>query len=185
MLQIEPIPAFSDNYIWLLYDDTGNGAWVVDPGDAQPVIDTLARKGLTLLGVIITHHHFDHVGGLETLCERYDCRVYGPQNPEIGAITDRLSAGDSAEVLGLRFDVIEVPGHTLDHIAYFHDGENPILLCGGHPVCRRLRACFRGHSTNDAQLLASAGGAALVNASVLRPRIHTRQSRLCQRCRTR
>lgn len=130
MLQIEPIPAFSDNYIWLLYDDTGDGAWVVDPGDAQPVIDTLTRKGLTLLGVIITHHHFDHVGGLEILCERYDCKVYGPQNPEIGAITDRLSAGDSAGVLGLSFDVIEVPGHTLDHIAYFHDGKNPILLCG-------------------------------------------------------
>ena len=130
MLQIEPIPAFSDNYIWLLYDDTRDGAWVVDPGDAQPVIDALVRKGLTLVGVIITHHHFDHVGGLEILCERYDCRVYGPQNPEISAITDRLSAGDSAEVLGLSFDIIEVPGHTLDHIAYFHGGENPILLCG-------------------------------------------------------
>jgi len=130
MLQIEPIQAFSDNYIWLLYDESQDGAWVVDPGDAQPVIDTLVRKGLTLTGVIITHHHFDHVGGLEILCERFDCQVYGPKNPNIGAITHRLSAGDKAEVLGRSFEVIEVPGHTLDHIAYFHGGDKPVLLAG-------------------------------------------------------
>ena len=130
MLQIEPIPAFSDNYIWLLRDDAGEEAWVVDPGDAQPVIDRLDGLNLNLTGVIITHHHFDHVGGLDILCAKYQCRVYGPHNPAITQVTDRLADGDVATVLGREFRVLEVPGHTLDHIAYFHYSDQPVLLCG-------------------------------------------------------
>ncbi len=130
MLRIEHIAAFSDNYIWLLYDDTTQLAWVVDPGDASPVLERLAEKSLSLEGVLITHHHFDHVGGLETLCNQFECLVYGPQNPQIADITRRLSAGDTVTVLDTEFTVMEVPGHTLDHIAYFHSGEQPLLFCG-------------------------------------------------------
>lgn len=130
MLTIEPIEAFSDNYIWLLYDEASRDAFVVDPGDADPVEKRLAERQLTLQGVLITHHHFDHVGGLAALSANRQLTIYGPQNKGIEAITDRLSDGDSIEVLGHAFQVIEVPGHTLDHIAFFHSGDKPILFCG-------------------------------------------------------
>lgn len=125
-LSIEPIPAFSDNYIWLIHDQAGR-AFVVDPGDAQPVLDTLAQRHLTLVGILITHHHPDHVGGVAALKAATHCRVYGPQNPHITSIDQRLSDGDRVDVLGQTLEVIEVPGHTLDHIAYHGD---ELLFCG-------------------------------------------------------
>ena len=76
MLTIEPIPAFSDNYIWLLHDDTN--AVVVDPGDAAPVLEALSERSLTLKGVLITHHHFDHVGGIAELVDATKCEVWAP-----------------------------------------------------------------------------------------------------------
>lgn len=130
MPSIRPIPAFSDNYIWLLYDESSRLAWVVDPGDADPVLATLDELGLRLEGVLITHHHFDHTGGLPRLCETCSPVVYGPVNPATAQVTRRLSAGDRADVLGLTFEVLEVPGHTLDHIAYFAAGDTPLLFCG-------------------------------------------------------
>ena len=130
MLTIQPIPAFNDNYIWLLYDPQSRQAFVVDPGDAAPVTETLAQLQLNLAGILITHHHFDHVGGLAALAEEFSPVVYGPHNPGIAGITQRLGAGDRIEVLGQHFEVMEVPGHTLDHIAYFHGGEVPLLFCG-------------------------------------------------------
>ena len=130
MLSIEPIAAFNDNYIWLLYDEESRQAFVVDPGDAAPVLATLRERQLELAGILITHHHLDHVGGLEILRKEYQPVVYGPQNPAISGIDHRLSAGDSADVLGRQFEVLEVPGHTLDHIAYFSAGEQPLLVCG-------------------------------------------------------
>jgi hydroxyacylglutathione hydrolase len=130
MLTIQPIPAFNDNYIWLLYDQQSRQALVVDPGDATPVAETLAELQLDLVGILITHHHFDHVGGLAALAEQYSPVVCGPHNPAIEGITRRLGSGDHIEALGLGFDVMEVPGHTLDHIAYFHAGETPLLFCG-------------------------------------------------------
>lgn len=130
MLTIQPITAFSDNYIWLLFDQQSRQAFVVDPGDAAPVSATLQELGLDLTGILITHHHFDHVGGLQDLCAQYSPVVCGPHNPAIEGITTRLGAADSIEVLGQTFKVLEVPGHTLDHIAYFHPGEAPLLFCG-------------------------------------------------------
>jgi hydroxyacylglutathione hydrolase len=129
MLIIEPIPAFSDNYIWLLHNEESTEAAVVDPGDAAPVIAALKARGLTLSHILITHHHFDHVGGLEDLCNAYSPEVYGPHNPGISGITQRLSAGDCVEVLGEKFSILEVPGHTLDHIAYYA-GKDPVVFCG-------------------------------------------------------
>lgn len=132
MLSIRPIPAFDDNYIWLLIDEARQEGFLVDPGDAEPVLAVLEAENIALKGILITHHHFDHVGGLARLCEVHQPVVYGPHNPVIEGIDHRVSAGDSVDVLGLSFSVIEVPGHTLDHIAYYHEGAQaqPLLFCG-------------------------------------------------------
>lgn len=129
--QIHPIPAFADNYIWTVLDADSDLAWVVDPGDAAPVIDYLESGGLRLAGILITHHHADHTGGLEPLIERYGPVVYGPAGGSIPGISDPLREGDRIDVCGHAFEVLEVPGHTLDHIAY-HCGRRrpPLLFCG-------------------------------------------------------
>ncbi len=130
MIEIEPIPAFTDNYIWCLHN--GSEAWVVDPGDANPVIDFINARHLSLRGILVTHHHPDHTGGIPTLREHFAlATIYGPDNPAIADITDALREGDSIEVLGEKFAVIEVPGHTLDHIAYITAHlQPPALFCG-------------------------------------------------------
>lgn len=130
MLSVTPIPAFNDNYIWLLRQDTSDKVAVVDPGDAAPVIETLEREGLTLATILSTHHHPDHVGGLPELIERYHPRVIGPDNPRIDGIDERLGDGDECLVMGRRFTVMAVPGHTLDHLAFFAAGVPPLLFCG-------------------------------------------------------
>ena len=129
-LIVQPIAAYSDNYIWLLYDPQSRQACVVDPGDAQPVMATLNELELNLAAILLTHHHFDHVGGLETLQQAYSPQVFGPKNPAISGISDTVGAGDTVNVLDTEFQVLEVPGHTLDHIAYFHPAAAPLLFCG-------------------------------------------------------
>lgn len=114
-----PLPAFTDNYIWMLHD--GSQAVVVDPGDAQPVLDALRTHNLRLSAILVTHHHPDHVGGVDTLRDATGAVVYGPARERIPEPLTRLNGGDACTVLGLRFDVIDVPGHTAGHIAYFHD----------------------------------------------------------------
>ena len=122
---IEPIEAFSDNYIWLL--SRGCQAFVVDPGDADPVLARLKKDSLELLGILITHHHFDHVGGVEQLVEKTGCQVWGPNNSNMPFITRVVAEGDSVTVLERQFSVMEIPGHTLDHIAYVGEGA---VFCG-------------------------------------------------------
>ena len=132
MIHIEPIPAFQDNYIWCLYDDQSQLAYIVDPGDAAPVIDTLRAKNLQLAGLLITHHHYDHTGGIGALLSIEQVPVYGPNNPDIPQINTPLAAGDRCTVLGWHFTVLTIPGHTLDHIAFYSaDPPNaPLLFCG-------------------------------------------------------
>lgn len=129
-MHIEPIAAFTDNYIWCLHD--GASAWVVDPGQAEPVHAFLAARDLQLQGILVTHHHGDHVGGLGELRSAWPLlTVYGPANPAIDGIDHILREGDAVEVFGHHFEVIEVPGHTLDHIAYYSaDTTPPTLFCG-------------------------------------------------------
>ena len=129
MIQIEPIKAFTDNYIWLAR--TNEGVLVVDPGDSKPVIDFLTKNNLHLDGILITHHHFDHTGGIEELLKKYlISEVIGPPNCHKD-INVEVTEGDSVNIIGLNFKVIEVPGHTLDHIAFYSFNENmPILFCG-------------------------------------------------------
>lgn len=124
-LVIQPIEAFSDNYIWLLI--RGDQAFVVDPGDADPVLQRLETDNLKLRGILITHHHFDHIGGVETLVSKTGCQVWGPKNSTMPFINTVLGEGDAVNVLGTQFNVMEIPGHTLDHIAYVGDGA---VFCG-------------------------------------------------------
>ena len=124
-LVIQPIEAFSDNYIWLLTQE--DLAFVVDPGDAQPVMERLETDSLKLQGILITHHHFDHMGGVEMLVSKTGCQVWGPKNTKMPFINTVLGEGDAVNVLGTQFDVIEIPGHTLDHIAYVGGGA---VFCG-------------------------------------------------------
>jgi len=128
---IHPIPAFDDNYIWIFANEADKTACVVDPGDAGPVLTYLTGHGLTLTEILITHHHADHVGGLGALIERYAPRVSGPKSSGIKGITNHVFENDTVTVFDTEFLVIEVPGHTLDHIAYFSENQQrPILFCG-------------------------------------------------------
>ncbi|KPG85253.1 MULTISPECIES: hydroxyacylglutathione hydrolase [Pseudomonas] len=128
MIQISALPAFTDNYIWLLQDHQTQRCAVVDPGDAAPVQAWLdAHPGWVLSDILITHHHHDHVGGVERLKAATGAKVYGPASERIPARDVALKDNDSVSVLGWDFDVYAVPGHTLGHIAYYHHG---LLFCG-------------------------------------------------------
>ena len=130
MIQIDALPAFNDNYIWLLQEARSKRCAVVDPGDAAPVMAWLeARPDWTLSDILITHHHFDHVGGVEQLKTATGARVAGPAAEKIPARDVDLKDNDAIELLGLRFEVMAVPGHTLGHIAYYHAEQN-LLFCG-------------------------------------------------------
>lgn len=127
MLDVHAIPAFTDNYLWLL--SRGRDAVIVDPGDAAPVLKTLEERGLNLSAILVTHWHPDHIGGINKLRESHPVPVYGPRAElaRIPQLTHALDDGDQVTVLGTTFDVLAVPGHTLGHIAYF---ANLQLFCG-------------------------------------------------------
>ena len=128
MINIEPIEAFSDNYIWLV--TTNEGSIVIDPGESNNLLKILNQRNLDLRAILITHHHFDHTGGIDEIVSQKSIDVYGPKN-NIDTINIRVKHGTIIELLGIQFEVIEIPGHTLDHIAYFSENQgNPVLFCG-------------------------------------------------------
>lgn len=128
MLKISPINAFSDNYIWLIQTNEGNT--LVDPGDSKPIISTIDKLGITIDDILITHHHFDHIGGLELLKPLINGSVIGPKNNAIDLLDKHVGEGDIIKSIGLQFSVFEVPGHTLDHIAFYSETEKEVLFCG-------------------------------------------------------
>jgi len=129
-MHLHPLPAFSDNYIWILHD--GVRALVVDPGEASGVQAFLTQHRLVLDTILITHHHGDHTGGVAALREATDAQVIGPATEPMPEPLQRVAGGETITALGLRFQVLAVPGHTAGHIAFYADEVDgaPLLFCG-------------------------------------------------------
>ena len=138
MININYIKAFQDNYFWIITNN--NNACVVDPGDATAVNNYLNKHNLKLSHILITHHHFDHTGGVSELKKTHNAFVYGPNNPNIKDIDQSLTDNKIISIpyiinkninKNINIKILEIPGHTLDHIAYYlDDSENPTLFCG-------------------------------------------------------
>ncbi len=128
-LQVTAVPAFADNYLWLIHDH--QHAAVVDPGDATPIEAALAARHLKLVAILLTHHHGDHAGGVPELLSRWQVPVFGPAREKIAGITHPLTEGDMVTLpeLSLSLSVLDVPGHTAGHIAYVA-AEQHWLFCG-------------------------------------------------------
>jgi len=155
MLTIIPIPAFADNYIWLLRQ--GGASVVVDPGDAAPVIAHFDREGLQLAAILATHHHGDHVGGIPALLSRWPVPVFGPARETIPGRTRAVREGDAITVPGidLALSVLDIPGHTAGHIAYVaHSHAPPLVFCGDTLFAAGCGRLFEG---TPGQMLRSLG----------------------------
>jgi hydroxyacylglutathione hydrolase len=129
MLNVLTVPAFQDNYLWLIHDQAH--AVVVDPGDAAPILAALQAHKLTLVAILLTHHHADHAGGVPALLQQYRVPVYGPRAEAIEGVSQPLAEGDRVNIpeLALDLDVLDVPGHTRGHIAYVARQQG-WLFCG-------------------------------------------------------
>ena len=151
-MNLLPLPAFTDNYIWMLHD--GHQAIVVDPGDSAPVLQALQHLGLQLKAILVTHHHADHTGGVAELHAATGAQVFGPARERIPEPYTPLQCGDVVQTLGVSFRVIDVPGHTAGHIAYFADdvAGAPLLFCGDTLFSGGCGRLFEG---TPAQMLAS------------------------------
>lgn len=129
VLRTLPVPAFDDNYLWLVHD-TGGNALVVDPGDAAPVLAALREQGLQLHTILLTHHHGDHIGGVAALQRQFpEVEIFAPHDERIAIATRRVAGGDHVDLArpSLRLEVLDLPGHTRTHIGYVGAG---LLFCG-------------------------------------------------------
>ncbi|MBT3067231.1 hydroxyacylglutathione hydrolase [Rhodoferax sp. U11-2br] len=153
-MNLIPLPAFNDNYIWMLHD--GQRALVVDPGDAQVVFEAIQDLDVQLEAILVTHHHHDHTGGVAELREATGARVFGPMLEQMPEPLTRLSGGDVVELLGWRLRLIDVPGHTAGHIAFYTEpeGQDPLLFCGDTLFSAGSGRLFEG---TPAQMLNSLG----------------------------
>lgn len=130
MLNVKPIPAFSDNYIWMLNNDEQKQVVFVDPGEATQILHLIETQSIRPVAILLTHHHADHTGGISEILNTFpDIKIYGPANEKIPSITHPLNEGDEVTLpeINARFKVLDVPGHTSGHIAYYGQG---LLFCG-------------------------------------------------------
>jgi hydroxyacylglutathione hydrolase len=130
MFTVTPLPAFSDNYIWMLTKSNISGMVVVDPGDADVVIKAIETHQQPLKAIILTHHHPDHTGGVKQLVDLYSVPVYGPKNSPFADISHPLCDSDQIDILGEQLIIKAIPGHTLDHISYYLEATQPQIFCG-------------------------------------------------------
>lgn len=124
---IHAIPALKDNYIWLMHSEDAKSTYIVDPGEAEPVLEKLDLLKFSLDGILITHHHPDHTGGIDELLKHYSVPVFG--TPRIKQVTNIVCDKDILFLSGHEFEVISIPGHTRDHVAY-HSAQDSILFSG-------------------------------------------------------
>lgn len=129
MFLINPIPAFKDNYIWVIIHPSSSKCLIVDPGESLPVMHYLTLYQWRPIAILLTHHHPDHTAGVAMLSEHYSIPVYGPMNEIIPAVTNPLSGGEllNFKALNLTLKVLSIPGHTQGHLAYHQDN---VLFCG-------------------------------------------------------
>ncbi len=131
-MKLLALPAFTDNYLWLWHN--GKEALVVDPGQAAPVLEALANLNLSLTAILVTHHHKDHIGGIQELQEKTNASVFGPEHSQMPKPFKTVKAHDRLQLLGQEIEVLEVPGHTLSHLAYLVPRTTPseaaLLFCG-------------------------------------------------------
>ena len=151
-MEVFAVPAFDDNYLWVLA--RGRHAAVVDPGDAGAIERFLADRGLELEAILATHHHGDHVGGLQALKAHWKCPAWGPAGEDIAGLDHRVREGDRVTVPGIEetFRVLDVPGHTAGHIAYVREGGEPMVFCGDTLFACGCGRLFEGTA---AQMVAS------------------------------
>lgn len=130
MLTVDPIPAFTDNYIWIIHNQTH--AVIVDPGTASPVIEYLRSRKLQLIAILVTHHHADHTQGISDLLQSFDVPVYGPRNENILHVSHPLQENDHIHLneLSLSLTVLDTPGHTKGHVAYYVRHPADMVFCG-------------------------------------------------------
>ena len=149
---LHPVPAFSDNYIWVLHDDTL--AVVVDPGETEGVLAYLRTQKLQVAAILVTHHHADHTGGAEALRQITGGRLMAPRDEWPGPLCERVNANSTFSLLGLDWRVLPVPGHTAGHVAYVAEapGQAPWLFCGDTLFSGGCGRLFEG---TPAQMLAS------------------------------
>lgn len=151
MIEITPISAFKDNYIWAITNPNNPQVVVVDPGDAAPIIEYLCVNNLQLNAILLTHHHDDHIGGVEALLQHTIVPVYGPQSTLIRSVTKPLTEGSSIDLIqGLQLKVMEIPAHTLDHIAYYNE---QVLFCGDTLFTAGAGRIFEGTAKQMLQAL--------------------------------
>lgn len=152
--ELFPIPAFADNYIWAIRDAESSDFAVVDPGDPEPVKAYAEQHDLKLSHILITHHHADHTGGLKELISHYHPHVIGPEPSGIAGIEQFVHEGDKFNLFGHQWNVFEVPGHTLDHVAYYSNtGEPGILFCGDTLFAAGCGRLFEGSAEMMSQSL--------------------------------
>jgi hydroxyacylglutathione hydrolase len=165
MPAIIPIPALRDNYVWLVRE--GSHAAVVDPGDAAPVFAYLERERLALTGIVITHHHWDHVNGIAALTARFPVPVYGPAHESIPGRTRAVAEGDAFTLpqVGLELSVLDVPGHTSGQVSYAGNLDStPIVFTGDTLFTCGCGRIFEG---TPAQMLASLSKLAALSGDTL------------------